>query len=116
MNNDAFQLQMFLSLLSTSVPTIVVCVVAGMVIMARWSDAPAAAPYALFGFGLLFVLCFVMPLGQMMLQRWVFEDGQRAARMWAFTAFGFANSALHAVIYASLLLAIFAGRPKAGAG
>jgi hypothetical protein len=116
MNNDAFQLQMFLSLLSTSVPTIVVCVVAGMVIMARRDDAPAAAPYALFGFGLLFVLCFVMPLGQMMLQRWVFEDGQRAARMWAFTAFGFANSALHAVIYASLLLAIFAGRSKAGAG
>jgi hypothetical protein len=116
MNSDAFQLQIFLSLLSTSVPTILVCIVAGVVIVARRSDAPAAAPYALFAFGLLFVLCFVMPLGQTMLQHWVFEEGQRGSRMWAFTAFAFVNSALHAIIYACLLLAIFAGRPKAGPG
>jgi len=114
MNTDAFQLPMFLSLLATGAPTILVCLVAGMVIMGRWRDAPAAAPYALFGFGLLFVLCFVMPLGQMMLQHWVLEEGQRASRMWAFTAFGFANAGLHAIIYICLLLAIFAGRPNTG--
>src|SRR6476469_4830512 len=109
MNSDSFQLPMFLSLLATGAPTIIICLIAGMVIMARWHDAPSAAPYALFGFGLLFVLCFAMPLGQTMLQHWVLEEGQRASRMWAFTAFGFANSALHAVIYACLLLAIYAG-------
>src|SRR3954469_19180918 len=98
MNTNAFQLQMFLSLLATSVPTIMVCLVAGVVIVARGRDMPEAAPYALLGFGLLFVLCFVIPLGQMMLQHWVFEEGQRVSRMWAFTAFGLANSALHAVI------------------
>jgi hypothetical protein len=33
--------------------------------------------------------------------------------MWAFTAFGIVGSVLHAVIYALLLAAIYAGRPKA---
>lgn len=116
MIDDSFQLKMFLSLLATYVPTILVCLIAGIVIIARWRDAPGAAPYALLGFGLLFVLCFVIPLGQTLLQHWVIEDGQRASRMWAFTAFGFANGALHAVIYVCLLLAIFAGRPKSERG
>jgi hypothetical protein len=112
MNTDALQLNLFLSLLAASVPTIIVCLIAGIVIMARWRDVGGAAPYALLSFGLLFVLCFVIPLGQTLLQHWVLEDGQRASRMWAFTAFGFANSALHALIYVLLLLAIFAGRSK----
>jgi hypothetical protein len=53
-----------------------------------------------------------MPFTQMMLQQWVLEDGQRANRMWAFTAFGILGSALHAIIYALLLAAIYAGRSK----
>jgi hypothetical protein len=114
MNTDAFQLTVFLSQLATYVPTILVCLVAGIVVIARWRDIPGAAPYALLGFGLLFVLCFVIPLGNMMLQHWVLEEGQRASRMWAFTVFGFANGALHALIYILLLFAIFAGRPKTG--
>jgi hypothetical protein len=112
MIDDSVQLKIFLSLFATTLPTLLVCLVAGVVIAGRWRDARSAAPYAVFGFGLLFVLCFVMPLGQTMLQRWVLEGGMRESRMWAFTAFGFVNSALHALIYVLLLLAIFAGRPK----
>ena len=116
MIDDSFQLKMFLSLLATYIPTIVVCLIAGIVIVSRWRDAPGAAPYALLGFGVLFVLCFVIPLGQTFLQHWVLEGGQRAGRMWAFTVFGFANGAFHALVYLLLLLAIFAGRPKAQQG
>jgi hypothetical protein len=47
-----------------------------------------------------------------MIQQWVLEDGQRASRMRAFTAFGIVGSVLHAVIYALLLAAVYAGRPK----
>src|SRR6266404_179321 len=112
MNNDPVQLKIFLSLFAVNVPTLIVCLVAGVVILGRWRDAPNASLWALLGFGLVLILCFVMPLGQTMLQRWVFEPGQRETRMWAFTAFAVAGSVLHAIIYILLLLAIFAGRPK----
>jgi hypothetical protein len=115
MNNDTNQLKIFLSLFAISIPTLMVCFVAGVVILAKWRQASSAALWALLGFGLLLVLCFVMPLGQTLLQQWVLESGQRESRMWAFTAFGIAGSVLHAVIYACLLVAIFAGRPKTDA-
>jgi hypothetical protein len=115
MNNDPVQLRLFLSLVAVNVPTLLVCFVAGIVILGRWGQAPRASVWALLGFGLVLILCFVMPFAQMLLQQWVFEEGQRANRMWAFTAVGVVGSLLHAVIYALLLAAIYAGRPKTGA-
>jgi hypothetical protein len=82
----------------------------GVIILGRWGQAPRASVWAALGFGLVLVLCFVMPLAQTMIQQWVLEDGQRASRMWAFTAFGIVGSVLHAMIYALLLAAIYAGR------
>jgi len=93
-----------------NVPTLLVCFVAGVVILGRWGQAPRASVWAALGFGLVLVLCFVMPLAQTMIQQWVFESGQRESRMWAFTAFGIVGSVLHAIIYALLLAAIYAGR------
>jgi hypothetical protein len=95
-----------------NVPTLLVCFVAGVVILGRWREASNASVWAALGFGLVLVLCFVMPLAQTMIQQWVLEEGQRASRMWAFTAFGIVGSVLRAVIYALLLAAIYAGRPK----
>jgi hypothetical protein len=109
-----YELKMFLSLFAVNVPTLLVCLLAGVVILGRWREAQSAAVWAALGFGLVLILCFVMPFGQMMLQQWVFEDGQRANRMWAFTAFGIVGSVLHAMIYALLLAAIYAGRAKVG--
>jgi hypothetical protein len=108
-----FQLKLFLTSLAMNVPTLLVCFVAGVVILGRWGQAPRASAWAALGFGLVLVLCFVMPLAQTMIQQWVLEEGQRASRMWAFTAFGIVGSVLRAVIYALLLAAIYAGRPKA---
>jgi hypothetical protein len=110
----ANQLKLFLSLLATNLPTLIVCFIAGVVILGRWREGSSASFYAALGFGLVLVLCFVMPLAQTMIQQWVFENGQRATRMWAFTALGVVGSVLHAIIYALLLAAIFAGRRKAG--
>ena len=78
---------------------------------AQW-DARGGALWALLGFGLALILCFVMPVGQTMIQSWVFQGGDRASRMWAFSAFGMIGSMLQAVIYLFLLVAIFAGRSK----
>ena len=95
-----------------NVPTLLVCLVTGVVILGRWREGSNASLWAALGFGLVLVLCFVMPLAQTMIQQWVLEEGQRASRMWAFTAFGIVGSVLRAVIYALLLAAIYAGRPK----
>ena len=111
MESTSDQLRMFLSLFAVNVPTLLVCFVAGIMIVARWQQEPRVALWAGLGFGLALILCFAMPFVQMLLQRWVFEEGQRATRMWAFTAFGIAGSVLRAAIYALLLAAIFAGRP-----
>jgi CDP-diglyceride synthetase len=108
-----FQLKLFLTSLAMNVPTLLVCFVAGVVILGRWREGSSASFFAALGFGLVLILCFLMPLAQTLLQQWVFENGQRASRMWAFTAFGIVGSVLHAIIYALLLAAIYAGRPKA---
>jgi hypothetical protein len=87
--------------------------VACVVIVAKWREARSGAPWALLGFGLALILCFVMPVGQTMIQHWVLQEGDRASRMWAFSAFGMLGSVLQAIIYVFLLVAIFAGRSNA---
>jgi hypothetical protein len=114
MNNDPIQLKLFLTSLAVNVPTVLVCFVAGVVILGRWREASNASLWALLGFGVVLALCFIMPLGQTMIQQWVFENGQREARSWAFTAFGIVGSVLRAISYALLLGAIYAGRQKPG--
>jgi hypothetical protein len=109
-----FPLKLFLTSLAMNVPTLLVCFVAGVVVLGRWGQAPRASVWAALGFGLVLILCFAMPLAQTMIQQWVFENGQRESRMWAFTGFGMVSSVLHAIIYAFLLAAIYAGRPKPG--
>jgi hypothetical protein len=107
------QLKTFLSLFAVNLPTLLVCCIAVIVIFTKWRQASSAAIWALVGFGLILILCVVMPLGQTVLQHWVYQSGDRLSRMWAFSALGVASSLLHAVIYTFLLVAIFAGRPKA---
>ena len=111
--DSTFQMKLFLTSLAINVPTLLVCLVAGVVILGRWREGSSASFFAALGFGLVLVLCFVMPLAQTLLQQWVFENGQRESRIWAFTAFRIAGSVLHAVIYALLLAAIYARPPKA---
>jgi hypothetical protein len=110
--NSTGLLQTFLSMFIMYLPTVIICLVAGIVILARWSQAPGASLWALLGFGLALVLCFAMPIGQTLVQHWVMQDGQHEARVWAFSVLSIAGSLLHGVVYVLLLVAIYAGRSK----
>ena len=110
--NNADEIKTFLSTFAVYLPRVIICLVAVVVILAKWREARAGALWALLGFGLGLILCFVMPVGQSMIQHWVLQNGDRASRMWAFSAFGMVGSALQVVVYLFLLVAIFAGRSK----
>ncbi len=113
--NNTDQIPIFLSMFAMYLPRLIVCLVASIVILAKWRQASSGSPWALLGFGLALILCFVMPVGQTMLQLWVFQSGERESRMWAFTTLSIVGSVLQAVIYVFLLVAIFAGRSKTDA-
>jgi len=110
--NSNDQIRIFLSMFSLNLPTLFVCLVAGVVILTKWRQASSGALWAILGFGLLLVLCVAMPFGQALLQSWVLQNQARQSRLWALSAFSMVLSVLHAVIYAFLLAAIFAGRSK----
>jgi hypothetical protein len=110
--NNADEIKTVLSTFAVYLPRVIICLVAVVVVLAKWREARGGALWALLGFGLALILCFVMPVGQNMIQHWVFQDADRANRMWAFSAFGMIGSVLQAVIYLLLLVAILAGRSK----
>lgn len=111
MDNPTDQLRIFLSMFALNVPTLLVCAVVCVMIVGRWRQGSGYSFWAILGFGLALLLCFVMPAIQTALQQWVFQSGERISRAWVFSAFGVFASVLHAAIYACLLAAIFAGRP-----
>ena len=107
------QLTMFLQMFLMYLPVFIVCLVAGVIIAVRWQEGSTGSVWALLGFGLALALCFLMPIGHTLLRRWVFTGGgQVSSRMWAYTTFSIVGSVLHAVVYALLLVAIFAGRDQ----
>ena len=114
MNTTPDQFKLFLSMFAMHLPTLLVCLVAGVVILTKWKLASTGSLWALLAFGLALLLCFAMPIGQTLLQQWVFQSGEQERRLWAFSTFAIAGSLLHAVVYALLLVAVFAGRSKPG--
>ena len=109
--NNMDLIKVFLSMFAMYLPMVLVCLGAGVVVLIKWRNAPAAALWALLGFGLGLILCFAMPIGHTLLQQWVFRSGEQASRIWAVSTFAIVGSVLHAVVYVLLLVAIFAGRP-----
>ncbi|HEY4282495.1 MAG TPA: hypothetical protein VGM62_05470, partial [Chthoniobacterales bacterium] len=91
--------------------TLLVCLVAGMVILAQWKQASKGAIWALLGFGLATILCFAVPVAQVGAQQWMTQSGGSIAeRTSVFAGLGFVWSVLRAVTYVLLLVAVFAGR------
>jgi hypothetical protein len=111
MNNTPDQIKMFLTIFSMQLPTLIVCLVACVLILARWNSESRGLSWALLGFGFVLVLCLVLPVVTTILQGWVFSGGQLAARRWAFTTVSIVSSVLHAASYVFLLVAVLAGRP-----
>jgi hypothetical protein len=114
--NSTSQINVFLRMMEVQLPTLIVCVVACVVIMTRWRPGSRALLFALLGFGLTLALCILIPVVQMLLQPWVFQNnsGYNAERMWVYSITSILWSVLHGVAYVFLLLAVLAGCAPSG--
>jgi hypothetical protein len=109
--NHADQLKLLFSTFTIQLPTLLVCLVAGVVILARWKEGSKGSLWALLGFGLATVLCFAIPIGQTAVQGWVRHSGlTRMESTSVMVGTSILWSVLRAVSYALLLIAVFAGR------
>ena len=109
--NNTDQIKLLLSMFAIQLPTLIVCFVAGVVILARWKRGSKGSIWALLGFGLAAVLCFAVPVAQTAVQDWVRHSGYTTLESASVMAgISFVWSALRAVSYALLLIAVFAGR------
>ena len=109
--NNTDQIKLLLSIFAIQVPTLLVCLVAGIVILGRWKQASKGSMWALLGFGLAAVLCFAVPVVQTAVQEWVRHSGRTAVEGASVMAgISIVWSVLRAVTYALLLIAVFAGR------
>ena len=109
--NDTDQIKMLVSTLAIQLPTLLVCFVAGVVILGRWREASRGAIWALLGFGLATILCIAIPVTQAVVQEWLKQSHWTIAeRASVFAGLGFLWSVLRAISYALLLVAVFAGR------
>ena len=110
MEHTSDYLRVFLSMFVVHLPTLLVCAVACVFIVGRWRPGERYSFWAILGFGLALLLCFIIPAAQTALQQWVFQGADRISRAWVFSVFGVLVSVLHAAIYACLLTAVFSGR------
>ena len=105
--NDNGQLITLLTMFAAQLPILLVSVLGCLMMMGRWNEGSRAAGWALAGFGLSLILCVLMPVGQIVVERWVMSSGEgMVQRAWAFTALGFFWSVLRAVSYGLLLMAL----------
>jgi len=109
--NNTDQIKVFLSMFAIQLPTLLVCFVAGVVILGRWKQGSRGSMWALLGFGLAAFLCFAVPVAQTAMQEWVKHSGYKAFESASVMAgISIVWSVLRAVSYALLLIAVFAGR------
>ena len=110
--NNTDQLRLLLSTFAIQVPTLLVCLVAGVVILGKWKEGSNGSLWALLGFGLAALLCFAVPVAQTGVQDWIIHSGHTAIEGASVMAgISIVWSVLRAVSYALLLIAVFAGRP-----
>jgi hypothetical protein len=61
--NNADEIKTFLSTFAVYLPRVIICLVACIVIVAKWREARGGALWALLGFGLALILFFGIPVG-----------------------------------------------------
>ena len=109
--NQTDQINAFLRMSLLQLPILIVCLAAGIVIVARWKQVSRGAMWALLGFGLALSLCFIIPAVQFAVQSLVIQHvDSNANRASLFTGLSFLWATLRAVSYGLLLMAILAGR------
>ena len=109
--NNIDQLKPLLSVFAIQLPTLIVCLVAGVVILGRWKEGSKGSLWAFLGFGLAAALCFAIPMAQIAVQNWISHSGHTAIEGASVIAgISIVWSILRAISYALLLIAVFAGR------
>jgi hypothetical protein len=100
-------LRIYLQMFLVSLPVLIVCLVACLVILARWRRGLL---WALSGFGLGLLISLATPITQACVQSWVMRSENAANYAWIFAVLGLFWSVLHACAYALLFVAVFEGR------
>jgi hypothetical protein len=111
--SNADLIKMFFSMAVYYLPTMIVSLAAVIVIFIKWKQSPRAALWALLGFGLVLLMCIVVPVVNTAMQYWMFQTKDQAgiaSRSWVFGVVGIFNALVHCLSYVFLLAAIFAGR------
>ena len=112
--NNTDQIKVLLSMFAIQLPTLLVCFMAIVVILGRSNESSGGSMWALLGFGLAAVLCFAVPVAQIVVQDWVSHSGHTTIEGASVMAgISMVWSVLRAVTYALLLMAVFAGRSTA---
>lgn len=93
-----------------NLPIMIVCLGACVVILSRWGFRSAWSMWALFGFGLGFVIAIVGPITQGLLRSWVSSSGDVIHYTWIFSALALFWSVLHAIAYGLIFMAVLEGR------
>ena len=92
-------------------PGLLAALVGCGVVLTKWKQSGSGSIWALLGFGLAAGTCLLIPLSQILLQRWIIEGYEPAARAGAVaTSLGLFWGFLQALVYVFLLVAVFAGR------
>ena len=111
MNDDTNLLLFWFGQYLVQVPGLLVAMAGCVVVLVRRRHAPGGARWALLGFGFAVALGLVIPVGQVMSQRWMMESHETPARVgFVLTGVSLLWNLLHATVYALLLVAVFAGR------
>jgi hypothetical protein len=109
--NNTDLLKLLLSTFAIQLPTLLVCFVAGVVILAKWKEGSKGSLWALLGFGLAAILCFAVPVAQTVVQDWIRRSGHTTIESASVMAgISIVWSVLRGVSYALLLIAAVAGR------
>jgi len=108
--NAVPQIGMFFTMLLTQLPVLIVCLVAGAVVLGKWKQGAQGSIWALCGFDLAALLCIAVPAVQTAVQNWMMQGNNPALRGSILSALGILWSLLRATTYVLLLVAIFAGR------
>src|SRR5215467_12019303 len=105
--SGAGQLTLLFTMFAHQLPMLLVCVIAiGLVLTGRHQKSPAL-PWALMGFGLMF-LCFAVPVCQWIVQTSIMSSGgAAAAQTGLYNLISFVFSILQALAYGLLAMAIF---------
>ena len=112
MNDFSSDLSLFASIFFSNLPKLIVCVIGIFMVLGRRQQLAGASTWALLGFGLFSVICFLGPATQVLIQHWMRETGDYKKSALLFGGLGFFWSVMNAVATVMLLLAIIGGRTK----